>query len=258
MQRSLFADPELDYREAVKFYQHDVAWANRLILGDSLMVMASLARREGLAGKVQMMYFDPPYGIKFASNFQAEIGRRDVKDKEADLTREPEQVKAYRDTWTLGVHSYLAYLRDRLILARELLSDSGSLFVQISDENLHRVRAIMDEVFGSENACGLISFAKTTSQTSTLVASVSDYLIWYARDRSQVKYRQLYLERDEKEAIEKTYQRIELLTGEIRNLSSAEISSPGVIPQDCESFVLWRYGIPKRQPIDPTAVCLSR
>ena len=131
-QRSLFADPEMEYREAVRFYQHDVDWANRLILGDSLTVMASLARREDLAGKVQMIYMDPPYGIKFASNFQSQVGRRDVKDKEDDLTREPEQVKAYRDTWTLGVHSYLAYLRDRLIAARELLADSGSIFVQIS------------------------------------------------------------------------------------------------------------------------------
>jgi adenine-specific DNA-methyltransferase len=124
--RDLFADPEQEYREAVQFYQHDVDWANRMILGDSLQVMASLARREDLAGKVQMIYMDPPYGIKFASNFQPEIGRRDVKDKETDLTREPEMVKAYRDTWTLGIHSYLNYLRDRLIVARELLADSGS------------------------------------------------------------------------------------------------------------------------------------
>src|SRR5690606_120565 len=125
-------------------------------------VMASLARREDLAGKVQMIYMDPPYGIRFASNFQPEIGRRDVKNKEQDLTREPEMVKAYRDTWTLGVHSYLSYLRDRLILCRELLTDSGSIFVQISDENLHRVRAVMDEVFGAENFCGIITFRKTT------------------------------------------------------------------------------------------------
>ncbi|MGH7928470.1 MAG: DNA methyltransferase, partial [Candidatus Binatia bacterium] len=131
IQRSLFADPQQEYREAVQFYQHDMDWANRMILGDSLHVMASLAHREGLVGKVQMIYMDPPYGIKFASNFQPEIGRRDVKDKESDLTRESEMVKAYRDTWTLGVHSYLAYLRDRLILCRELLADTGSIFVQI-------------------------------------------------------------------------------------------------------------------------------
>lgn len=127
--RDLFADPEQEYREAVQFYQHDVDWTNRLILGDSLQVMASLARREDLAGKVQMIYMDPPYGIKFGSNFQPEIGRRDVKDREVDLTREPEMVKAYRDTWTLGVHSYLSYLRDRLLIAKELLTDSGSIFI---------------------------------------------------------------------------------------------------------------------------------
>ena len=142
IQRDLFADPEQEYREAVQFYKHPMDWTNRMILGDSLAVMASLARREALAGKVQMIYMDPPYGIKYASNFQPEVGRRDVKDRDEDLTREPEMVKAYRDTWTLGVHSYLSYLRDRLLLCKELLADTGSIFVQISDENLHRVRAL--------------------------------------------------------------------------------------------------------------------
>lgn len=165
VQRDLFADPQLSYREAVQFYQHDIDWANRMILCDSLQVMASLARRGELAGRVRMIYVDPPYGIKFASNFQPEVGKRDVKDKESDLTREPEMVKAYRDTWTLGVHSYLAYLRDRLILAKELLADSGSIFVQISDENLHRVRCVMDEVFGAENFVAGIVFSKTTGAT---------------------------------------------------------------------------------------------
>lgn len=176
VQRDLFADPRLSYREAVQFYQHDMDWANRMILGDSLQVMASLARRENLAGRVQMIYIDPPYGIKFASNFQPEVGKRDVKDKEADLTREPEMVKAYRDTWTLGVHSYLAYLRDRLIVAKELLTDSGSIFVQISDENLHRVRCVMDEVFGAENFLSLITLWKTSSATAATLASTSDYV----------------------------------------------------------------------------------
>ena len=147
VQRNLFADPEQEYREAVQFYKHPMDWTNRMILGDSLAVMASLARREALAGKVQMIYMDPPYGIKYASNFQPEVGRRDVKDKDEDLTREPEMVKAYRDTWTLGVHSYLSYLRDRLLLCKELLADTGSIFVQIGDENLHSVRNLMDEVF---------------------------------------------------------------------------------------------------------------
>jgi len=161
--RDLFADPQHDYAKAVQFYQHDVDWANRMILGDSLQVMASLARREDLAGKVQMIYLDPPYGIKFASNFQPKLGQREVKDREQDLTREPEMVKAYRDTWTLGVHSYLTYLRDRLAMARELLSDTGSIFVQISDENLHRVRCVMDEVFRADNFIGQIVFRTTSS-----------------------------------------------------------------------------------------------
>jgi hypothetical protein len=151
VQRDLFADPQQSYAEAVQFYKYDVDWANRLILGDSLQVMASLARREDLTGKVQMIYFDPPYGIRFSSNFQPQLGQRDVKDREQDLTREPEMVKAYRDTWTLGIHSYLAYLRDRLAMAKELLADTGSVFVQISDENLHRIRCVMD-VRASKNS----------------------------------------------------------------------------------------------------------
>jgi adenine-specific DNA-methyltransferase len=196
VQRDLFADPKLSYREAVQFYQHDIDWANRMILGDSLQVMASLARRESLAGRVQMIYVDPPYGIKFASNFQPEVGRRDVKDKEADLTREPEMVKAYRDTWTLGVHSYLAYLRDRLMVAKELLADSGSIFVQISDENLHRVRMVMDEVFGAENFIAQIVFQKTTGASGRLLGATSDFLLWYAKDHSLVKYRQVFFQKE--------------------------------------------------------------
>ena len=196
VQRSLFADPQHDYAKAVQFYQHDVDWANRMILGDSLQVMASLARREDLAGKVQMIYVDPPYGIKFASNFQPQLGQRNVKDRQQDLTREPEMVKAYRDTWTLGIHSYLAYLRDRLAMARELLADSGSIFVQISDENLHRVRCVMDEVFGSDNFISIISIRKTTSQgTAGLLGATTDFIVWYARARHATKYRQVYVAR---------------------------------------------------------------
>lgn len=195
VQRDLFADPQLSYREAVQFYQYDIDWANRMILGDSLQVMASLARRENVAGRVQMIYIDPPYGIKFASNFQPEVGKRDVKDKESDLTREPEMVKAYRDTWTLGVHSYLAYLRDRLMVAKELLADSGSIFVQISDENLHRVRCVMDEVFGAENFVSLITFSKTAGATVVLLSSTADYIIWYAREKSKIRYQQLFSEK---------------------------------------------------------------
>jgi adenine-specific DNA-methyltransferase len=209
-QRSLFADPELDYRDALRFYQHDVDWANRLILGDSLTVMASLARREDLAGKVQMIYMDPPYGIKFASNFQAQVGRRDVKDREDDLTREPEQVKAYRDTWTLGVHSYLAYLRDRLIAARALLADSGSIFVQISDENLHRVRLVLDEVFGAENFIIQVHFATTTSQTAQFVSVVTDNLLWYSRSKESAKFKPIWTSKNLDVAIDSAFSRFEI------------------------------------------------
>ena len=191
IQRDLFAEGAQSAKEARAYYQHDVAWANRLITGDSLQVMTSLARREGLAGQVQMIYFDPPYGIKFSSNWQNEVGKRDVKDKDEDLTREPEMIRAYRDTWTLGVHSYLAYLKQRMIVARELLKDSGSLFVQISDENLHRVRAVMDEVFGEDEFVALITFKKTGYQASALIPSNSDYLLWYAKDKAALKYKQL-------------------------------------------------------------------
>ena len=195
VQRDLFADPQLDYAKAVQFYQHDVDWANRMILGDSLQVMASLAHREDLAGKVQMIYLDPPYGIKFASNFQPQLGQRDVRDRQQDLTREPEMVKAYRDTWTLGVHSYLAYLRDRLTMARELLTDTGSIFVQISDENIHRVRCIMDEVFGVHNFVVTIKFSKTSGLGGQFLDETFDHIIWYAKDKERTKFRRIFLER---------------------------------------------------------------
>lgn len=190
--RDLFADPTLSYAQAVKFYQHDVDWANRLILGDSLQVMASLVQRENLAGKVQMIYLDPPYGIRFGSNFQPETGKPRVSDKASDLTREPEMVRAYRDTWRLGVHSYLTYLRDRIVVAHKLLAETGSIFIQISDDNVHRVRALLDEVFGASNFCSLISFNKTSSASGDRLASVADFLLWYARDADRMTYRQLH------------------------------------------------------------------
>jgi len=217
VQRGLFADPQQQYHEAVQFYQHNIDWTNRLILGDSLQVMASLAKREDLAGKVQMIYIDPPYGIRFRSNFQAEIGRRDVKDKEADLTREPEMVKAYRDTWTLGVHSYLSYLRDRLILCRELLADAGSIFVQISDENLHRVRAVMDDVFGSANEIVTIIVKKKGNQKGGTLEPINDYLLWFAKDKSQVKVRQLYLTKWSADSVPDDFDRLEFNNGELRS-----------------------------------------
>src|SRR5450756_2181250 len=165
--------------DKTEFYQHDQNWSNRMILGDSLQVMASLAEREGLRGKVQCIYFDPPYGIKFNSNFQWSTTSREVKDGRADqITREPEQVKAFRDTWRDGIHSYLTYLRDRLTVARDLLTDSGSIFVQISDENVHRVRALMDEVFGEENFCREIIIAKASALSSVLLPSTNDFILW--------------------------------------------------------------------------------
>ena len=185
-----------DANAAAEFYQHQANWTNRMILGDSLSVMASLAEREGLRGKVQCIYLDPPYGIKFNSNFQWSTTSREVKDGNANhVTREPEMVKAFRDTWRDGIHSYMTYLRDRLTVARDLLHESGSVFMQIGDENEHRVRALMDEVFGDNNFVSLITVSKTSSQTSTNLASTCDYIIWYAKDISKLKYRQLQREK---------------------------------------------------------------
>jgi adenine-specific DNA-methyltransferase len=202
-QTDLFADFNglPDEGAKTEFYQHDQNWSNRMILGDSLQVMASLAEREGLRGKVQCIYFDPPYGIKFNSNFQWSTTSRDVKDGKADhITREPEQVKAFRDTWRDGIHSYLTYLRDRLTVARDVLTDSGSIFVQIGDENVHRVRAVMDEVLGERNFVSVVTVAKTTGAGSpaigtNVLASISDFVVWYAKDLKSVKYRQIYSER---------------------------------------------------------------
>ena len=193
-QLDLFADFNglPDEARSTDFYQHDANWTNRMILGDSLQVMASLAEREGLRGKVQCIYIDPPYGIKFNSNFQWSTTSRNVTDGKADhITREPEQVKAFRDTWRDGIHSYLTYLRDRLTVARDLLTESGSVFVQIGDENVHRVRALMDEVFGEGNFCSLIAFETTTGQTSAFIAQSNDFLLWYAKDSEKAKFRQL-------------------------------------------------------------------
>src|SRR5450759_654844 len=186
-QTDLFADFNglPDEGAKTEFYQHDQNWSNRMILGDSLQVMASLAEREGLRGKVQCIYLDPPYGIKFNSNFQWSTTSRDVKDGNAGhITREPEQVKAFRDTWRDGIHSYLTYLRDRFTVARDLLADSGSMFAQIGDENVHRVRAVMDEVFGEENFRAEIKFKKTGGHSSSYIASVSDSILWYGRTQA--------------------------------------------------------------------------
>jgi adenine-specific DNA-methyltransferase len=218
VQRDLFADPEMPYHEQVQFYRHEMGWANRLILGDSLQVMASLARRENLSGKVQMIYIDPPYGIKFASNFQPEVGRREVKEQERDLTRESEVVRAYRDTWTLGTHSYLAYLRARFILAKELLNESGSVFVQIGEENVHVIRALMDEVFGEEQFLGQIAFTTTGGQSTDRLSNVFNFLLWYARSSAMARYRPLFDERELREGGGWAHSRAELEDGRRENV----------------------------------------
>ena len=225
VQRDLFADPEQPYREAVQFYRHEVGWANRMILGDSLTVMNSLATRESLAGKVQMIYMDPPYGIKFGSNFQpkVQIANHGVGDRDVDLTREPEVVKAYRDTWELGVHTYLTYLRDRLVVARDLLRDEGSIFLQIGDANFHRIRALMDEVFGSQNFVAAIPFSKTVGKGSSKLDVVNDYLMWFARNKDVMKYRQLYFPKELGGERAKSYVWIESQeSGQRRRLTTSE------------------------------------
>jgi len=184
----------LEGLDLVEFYEHEANWSNRMILGDSLQVMASLDSRERLRGKVQMIYVDPPYGIKFGSNWQVSARKRDVKDgKVEDIAREVEQIKAFRDTWELGIHSYLTYLRDRLLVARDLLTESGSIFVQIGDENVHLVRSLLDEVFGAENFVSEIAFEKTSSSSMDYLDNVSDYVLWFARDYERLKYRPLFL-----------------------------------------------------------------
>ena len=190
----LFGDPGHSITDQVlKAYEHRDKWVNRMILGDALVVTNSLLQYERMGGKVQMIYMDPPYGVKFGSNFQPFVRKRDVSHgDDEDMTREPEMVQAYRDTWELGLHSYLAYMKDRLLLCKDLLNQTGSIFVQISDENLHHVRELMDEVFGAANFCSLIAFNKTSSASSTILPTTVDYLLWYAKDRESVRYRQLY------------------------------------------------------------------
>ena len=233
VQRGLWADPELDYHEAVQFYKHDVDWSNRLVLGDSLTVMNSLATREDMAGRVQMIYVDPPYGIGFRSNFQPLVRNRNVADRDTDLTREPEVIKAYRDTWTLGVHTYLAYLRDRLTIARDLLADSGSIFVQIGDENVHRVRALMDEVFGDINFVSLIAFKTSVPLGSTHVPGTLNFLLFYAKNRENLKFRRLYTE---KLAGEGAYTSLRLVDGGVRSITKKEREGESEIPPNARFF----------------------
>ena len=222
-QPDMFAAPfeNLPLREAIDFYKHERDWANRLIAGDSLLVMNSLLQKESMAGQVQMIYIDPPYGIKYGSNFQPFTNKRDVKDRsDNDLTQEPEMIKAFRDTWELGIHSYLTYLRDRLLLAKELLNESGSVFVQISDENVHRVREIMDEVFESSNFVGQIAFQKTGGLISDYLVRTIDYLIWYGKNRNKTKWNPLFEFRKEGQKSLERYDRLRTKTGKMTKFSS--------------------------------------
>ena len=217
----------------IEFYQHGVDWTNRLIAGDSLVIMNSLLAKEGMAGQVQMIYIDPPYGIKYGSNFQPFVDKRDVKDrKDEDLSQEPETIKAFRDTWELGIHSWLTYLRDRLLLARELLAESGSVFVQISDENVHHVREICDEVFGAENFVSMIAFRKTGSIASNLIGTITDYIVFYAKDISRLKFRKLFY----RQAMSDQYSSLLMSDGSVRRISREERQDPSLIPNDALLF----------------------
>jgi len=233
-----FEKPEniLPLRNAIEFYKHDQNWSNRLIAGDSLLVMNSLLEKEGMDGKVQTIYIDPPYGIKYGSNFQPFVRNRSVKDgKDNDLTQEPETIKAFRDTWELGIHSYLTYLRDRLLLSKKLLNESGSCFVQISDVNLHHVREIMDEVFNSENFVNLIIFSKTSQglQTTKKLSTKLDYILWYAKDFSKLKFYPLL---EKKDPVKSGYHFIELPDGSSRKLTNEEKNDLSLIPKNSKLF----------------------
>ena len=237
IQPGLFDAPfeNLPLRDAIDFYRHERGWANRLIAGDSLLVMNSLLQKESMAGRVQMIYIDPPYGIKYGSNFQPFVGKRDVKDRnDADLTQEPEMIKAFRDTWELGIHSYLTYLRDRLLLARELLHESGSVFVQISDENAHLVRNLLDEVFGKDNFCSQIVFRKTTGKASEQLDATCDFLIWYAKDVKRVKFHPAYEPRGPQDDYNLRF--VQLPDGRHRGLTNQEIEGSVPLPVGARVF----------------------
>jgi adenine-specific DNA-methyltransferase len=226
-----------EFDQKIEFYQHEQNWTNRLILGDSLLVMNSLAEKEGLRGKVQTIYMDPPYGIKFGSNWQVSTRKKDVKDNRIeDATRQPEQIRAFRDTWQLGIHSYLAYLRDRLVASRELLTTSGSIFVQIGEENIHLVRSLMDEVLGSENFMSLITVRKTSPLGATYLPSISDFILWYAKDKENVKYRQLFLSKEFGEG--SMYTNLELSDGTRRTMTADERQNPNLIPKTARPYRL--------------------
>jgi adenine-specific DNA-methyltransferase len=234
----LFGDPQRSITDQVlKAYEYQDNWTNRMVLGDSLVVMNSLLHYEGLGGQVQMIYMDPPYGVKFGSNFQPFVRKRDVShNDDEDMTREPEMVQAYRDTWEMGLHSYLTYLRDRLLLARDLLTPSGSIFVQISDENLHHVREVMDEVFGAENFCSVIPFRTAISQPSDIGTPVCDYVVWYGRDKERTKSRKLHKQKTPGDEGASVYTFLELSDGSRRRMTDEEIINPALIPMGARIF----------------------
>jgi adenine-specific DNA-methyltransferase len=237
-QLDLFGDFNgLEFEQAIEFYQHDQHWSNRMILGDSLLVMNSLVEKEGLRRQVQMIYLDPPYGIRFGSNWQVSTRKLDVRDgRSEDATRQPEQVRAFRDTWQLGVHSYLSYLRDRLAIARELLTETGSIFVQIGDENVHLVRSLMDEVFGSENFASLITVKKTNPLGASGLGAVSDYLLWYTKSLAQYKFRRLLLHKELGREGVTGYAWVELPNGDRRRLTAEEFARIDELPNDWKLF----------------------
>ena len=251
-QGSLFDAPEENppIRQAIDFYRHRHNWTNRLVAGDSLLVMNSLLEKEGLGGQVQMVYVDPPYGIRYGSNFQPFVNRQDVTDgRDEDLTSEPETIRAFRDTWELGIHSYLTYVRDRLLLARELLHESGSCFVQIGKENVHRAGVVMDEIFGAGNRVATISYATTGGSAANTLPEVADYLLWYAKDRQRVKYRQLYEPLTRAEVIESFswHVMVELPDGECRKPTPEECFNPGgQLPEGARIY--------RRMPLDSQGV----
>jgi adenine-specific DNA-methyltransferase len=244
VQASLFERREENppLREAIDFYRHPHGWSNRMIAGDSLLIMNSLLEKEGMAGQVQMVYIDPPYGIKYGSNFQPFVNKRDVKDgKDEDLTQEPEMIHAFRDTWELGIHSYLTYLRDRLLLAKDLIHESGSVFVQIGDENLHLVRNVLDDVFGPNNMCSLITVKKTGGLGSGLLTGVADYILWYAKDKGLVKYRQIFFQK--MPGVGRTtgarYDQVESADGKTRRpLNKEERLNPELVPANWRTYQL--------------------
>jgi adenine-specific DNA-methyltransferase len=236
-QASLFEqERQTPLRHDIEFYKHKHNWSNRLIAGDSLLVMNSLSEKEGLGGQIQMIYIDPPYGVSYRSNFQPFTDRPNVapNDKDSDLTAEPEMIKAFRDTWELGIHSYLSYLRDRLLVARDLLSDTGSCFVQISDENLGYVQALMNEVFGPENLMSIISFRTKIPLNAAHLPNTSDYIIWFAKDKSNIKFRRVFTER--KIGRNTPFTNVEFPDGTRRKMTKNELDNPDILPSGARAF----------------------